>query len=46
MKNVTKIPYFRGIEEKKPNHDDDFGEEPDEAFMFASMDNDDLIGQV
>ncbi|XP_057374077.1 DNA polymerase delta catalytic subunit-like [Daphnia carinata] len=36
---------IKGIEEKKPSHDDDFGEEPDEAFMFASMDNDDLIGQ-
>ncbi|XP_057373980.1 DNA polymerase delta catalytic subunit-like [Daphnia carinata] len=36
---------IKGIEGKKPSHDDYFGEEPDEAFMFASMDNDDLIGQ-
>ena len=36
---------FRGIDEKKPNYDEEYGE-PDEAFMFAEMDSDDLIGQV
>lgn len=37
------IKLFRGIDD--PN-DDDFGDEPDEAFMFADADADDLIGQV
>ncbi len=38
------IKLFRGIDD--PNDDDDFGDEPDEAFMFADADADDLIGQV
>ena len=40
------ICIFRGIDEKKPSYEDDFGDEPDEAFMFADADADDLIGQV
>lgn len=38
--------FFRGIDEKKPSYDEEYGEEPDEAFVFAEMDSDDLIEQV